>query len=55
MQYETVAKSMPLWHRGDATCVWQLNPAEVVEDEPVSMARSGREEPEVPSMEPREH
>ena len=40
---------------GDATYVWPPNPAEVAEDEPVSMTRSGREEAVLPSAEPGSH
>ena len=37
--------------RGDAT---RVNPAEVAEEEPVSISRIGSEEAVVPSVEPRE-
>ena len=52
---QTPVKSVPVKQRGGATWVWQPNPAAVAADEPVSMARSGREETAVPGADPREH
>ena len=56
VQCEPVAKSVPARQQGDATLVWQPNPAEVAEDEPVNKARVCCSRKQVvPDVEAREH